>query len=219
MIVLSILVAFAIDAGWELRQERARLDAVLASLESGFEEHLRLVDDHLAARVADQGRIIAFMESEPEALASIQPDSAWLVLRAVYRSATAQVNADFLRTTLEEASLELLEDRALNEAIAVWRSRNAMLDEQYDLLLSAGQAIVHAVGRHPEARTHFYEPVLNGEPGAFSGRVLGEMRLDEELLAAATVKAHRFRIQTNIYRNVRIAADSVLVRIRSARGS
>jgi len=41
-IVLSILVAFAIDAWWDRSQEERQLVATLETLEAEFAEHLRL---------------------------------------------------------------------------------------------------------------------------------------------------------------------------------
>ena len=53
-IVLSILVAFAIDAWWNRTQEERRLVATLETLEAGFAEHLRLVGENY--EIANENR-------------------------------------------------------------------------------------------------------------------------------------------------------------------
>ena len=226
VILLSILAAFAIDAGWQLSQERARLQTVLASLERGLVEHLALIDYRVERVTRDQRRLRNFIRADPGEVSDIQPDSTSRVIQSLYRSHVDDVNITFLLATLEGASLDLLRAPLLEEAIAVWRLGVDNLAEQDVQLLSVAEESLRAVSRHPGVRLGLTTPlVLSTDPNRlfdtggliYDGDLMRRVREDERVMTAATVKSYRSKIHLRALYQVREAAESVLTTLRSAR--
>lgn len=83
-IVMSILLAFAIDAWWDNRQDRAEEQRILVSLKAEFEQNLELIDIEFSYRHAVVDSILKILDAsvapttiEPEILDGLIGDLAW----------------------------------------------------------------------------------------------------------------------------------------------
>ncbi len=83
-IVGSILLAFAIDAWWDDRQDRIEEQRILASLKSEFEQNLEFIDIEFSYRRAVVDSILKIFDAsvaptsvEPELLDGLISDMSW----------------------------------------------------------------------------------------------------------------------------------------------
>jgi len=83
-IVVSILLAFAIDAWWDNRQNRAEEQRILVSLRAEFERNLELIEIEFSYRHAVMDSILKILDAsvapttiEPKYLDSLISDLSW----------------------------------------------------------------------------------------------------------------------------------------------
>ena len=136
VIVLSILIAFALDAGWEAQQEKSRAREILNDLASEAAsnlEELEIVTERQKARVY---RIEALLRDlqEPESSAGVDSIAA---LGSLNLSSRFRPRTGVMRELMATGDMRLLEDRELrrriagfNEAIASYLGNSAALSEQ-----------------------------------------------------------------------------------------
>jgi hypothetical protein len=124
-IVASILLAFAIDAWWDTRQNRAKADDLLEALRSEWVAEIEKIDRHLLAYDGSMSAMIEILNahsSDEIQLSAADAIEKLQIARRVstYKPATAayEVVLDF--------GLDQIEDSELRLAIASWRS---VLDE------------------------------------------------------------------------------------------
>lgn len=140
VIVASILAAFAIDAWWERRTERRQAEILVTGLRQDFEAS----QAHVRRWAAGNGQILrqaqaflAELEATP-AGEEITAPIAWLVA-AVAAPTYSPTDATF-QTALSSGQLELIEDRELRSALALWRQQLADTGED-ELLIR--EIVVH----------------------------------------------------------------------------
>lgn len=120
-IVVSILIAFALDAWWDVlaerKQERASLAAVREDLRSARDELQTVLewnDGHAAT-------VTALLAEDPEAFAGISADSAeTLLIPAVLGGLTFDPSTGALQALLAGGALDRVTDGALAAALAGW---------------------------------------------------------------------------------------------------
>ena len=131
-VVLSILLAFAIDAWWDGhkrdRQERALIDALLQDFESSRESLEGRLD--LARRMAEgNAQMLELLELGEPGDTVLVPDSALL---AVLGGPTYEPSTNSLDAAVASGHLGLLTSEALRIALAEWR--RALADTSEDEL-------------------------------------------------------------------------------------
>ncbi len=95
VIVGSILLAFGIQAWWDGRQEAERLQQTLISLEAAFVENVEGIDEQLAVSDEFRERLETFFGMSPSDALTAREDLAHLILTAVYRPVTADLNNEY----------------------------------------------------------------------------------------------------------------------------
>jgi hypothetical protein len=116
VIVVGVLVALAVDAAWEARQEAARLDTYLLRLEADLQESHRELDEAVTADslvMASAYSFIAGITSEPMAPA----DSLDVWLTRTYSPSVFHPRTGTLQALIQSGDLRLVEDAALHDAI------------------------------------------------------------------------------------------------------
>jgi hypothetical protein len=212
VITLSILAAFAIDAWWEVRQERESLLDALVSLEAGFGEHVVLLDERLAQRSLDDDLLYRFLTMDPESVARVDPDSTHLMVQATYRSLARDLGASFLVSAVERINLEALGDAELEQAVSAWLSNVAVLQDRTQQLVEVSTEVVLMVNRHPEVQRMSAQPVDVADAAGrwrYSANAMRRLREDEEVMRAAASKSFQARIHLRTLRQVRNNAVSV----------
>ncbi len=232
VIVVSILLAFGIEAWWDVQQQKQHLRTVLTGLEAGYAEHLALIDENIDYVAGDQGRLRRFIDMDPNDAARIPADSTWGTLQSIWRPGTSDDNITFLISALEDQSLKLLADPLLHEAIAAWHAQVDELDERVGQMAAAEREALRALARHSEVRSALAQPSrgetrglatdrrlrsVRTQPLVLSGDVMRRVREDQEVMAVAGMKAFHSRIHLQVLRDLLTVADSVASLVRLAR--
>ena len=120
VIVVSILLAFGIDAWWDERQDRREEAEILAGLEREFTDyHARLVaaiDRHTIMMTA-MSELLRAMESGAWQSAELTLDEA--ISRSLFPP-TTELGGGVRDALVQAGRLELISDRALREKLARW---------------------------------------------------------------------------------------------------
>lgn len=133
IIVVSILLAFWIDAWWQGQVEKKESQALLRGLHSDFTNSQR----HVLEWHAGNGRILRATSEFLAAIRATRVDDQvevqheWLV--AAVSAPTFDPTDTSLRTAVATGQIELITDQELRNALAVWRQQ--LEDTQEDELL------------------------------------------------------------------------------------
>jgi hypothetical protein len=130
VVVLSILLAFGVDAAWDSRGERAEERALLEGLYDELTAN-RQETEEIAARARtarDAARRFAAMT--PTEAAAVHPDSARdQVIRYFYRSYVSELSYGFRSATVDSGKLALIRDATLRAGLAELASLSDDLGE------------------------------------------------------------------------------------------
>ena len=211
VIVVSILLAFGIDAWWSRLQEAEELQQTLGSLEAAFVENVEGIDEQLDRSDEFRERLETFFETSPTAALTIPEDVAHLILTAIHLQVTADLNNDYLSQLVDAADLS--SQPLLQQHIARWRRQAFLLRERRAVLVDLEQELLRASGHYPEMGPH----VRNLDPPHSDAGALAVLRDDPEVVALATTKASSWRTYRGYFVGMREASESVLELIRSLR--
>jgi hypothetical protein len=136
IIIVSILLAFWIDAWWQERIERKESEALIRGLLSDFtasQLHLQewVAGNKRVLRAADEFLLEIRKTPVGEEMA-VRPE--WLV--AAVAAPTFDPTDTSLRTAIATGQIELITDQELRDVLAVWRQQ--LEDTQEDELLIRG---------------------------------------------------------------------------------
>ena len=210
-IVVSILLAFFIDAQWNLRQERDRANAVLSSLEAAYSENLAMTEAGVVSIESDLAVLRRFLNLDTSAAGQVPPDSAADMIGVIYRPGPPNPNNDFVLALLDAESLNRLSDLRLREAIAQWRTSASSIANRRLQLRWSDRDAKRALGQHPEIR-----PVLAGvleSPRASPAALLAALQ-DDDVMALASAKANDWRVLLFLLDNHRRNSEAVLATIQ-----
>jgi hypothetical protein len=183
-IVLSILVAFGIDAAWDLRQDRLQEVEILEGLEREFEELISVLEESVPLGVTGHDNLRRFLRGPASEMARIPADQAWdVVVSPLMRDWVTDLPTGFLDSTVSSGRLATLRDPELLAELARFRSLRedaARTLETVDIF--SRQAL----------------SVLGGEP-AFRLSISGagaRQRLDSDAILALASNEELLRIGT-----------------------
>jgi len=212
-IVASILLAFAIDAGWDARQER---DAERAAIEA-LRLEMRANRENLAEtiRYNDEARasVIAYLHLSPQQITSMPSDSFPSRAMHVELWAPFTFDPELGGTTAfinrGESASEAV--RALSRAVVNWDRTLADAGEESVVLWDASRAVLelltpYIVDLVPQDEVG---PVLNVILQDYLPR-MARIRGDRRLIAAVLAKLNLQGIYTNELRDLLDATDHVL---------
>lgn len=141
VIVVSILLAFAIDALWDERQTRAEEREILAALRSEYETNVDLVDRVMAAHRRDRADVEKLVGmTEADILVQSQETVSRLMLALCNPWSFDPV----LGTTdalIGAGKLEVLRDRELREALTTFKNLTADASEDVGYLGSIAEVL------------------------------------------------------------------------------
>ena len=120
MIVGSILLAFAIDALWEERQDQIAELNTLEALHDEFESNIRLFNSgdslHLQLATDTQSLLNQMLEAPVNSVIEVD-DSQWIPLVAFL---TTEAATGTLNTLLSSGQIDLFKNQELQQALAYW---------------------------------------------------------------------------------------------------
>ena len=176
VIVASILLAFAIDAAWDGRQERHREREVLLALEQVMVDTEGEVDRVLGREETGRAAFDAFIESTAEQLGVLSQDSAVAVLGPLVTHATLSP----LNGIVLNGQLSQLRDPRLLRVLGTW---SAVVGDIVDLapsLMDNIRGVRMSMGAH--ALEYRYGPA--GLDADSAPEILAALRRSEAFLTA-----------------------------------
>ena len=132
-IVLSILLAFWIDAWWQNKLEVEETDALISGLHSDFQTSQAHLEEWLAGNERALRATTAFLDELKRAALNdeVLVRHEWVV--AAIGAPTYSPTDTSLRTSIATGQIELIEDSELRNTLAIWRQQ--LDDTQEDEVL------------------------------------------------------------------------------------
>lgn len=140
VIVLSILLAFAIDAAWDYRGDRKSETELLQSLRQEYENNKATLQRSVGAVEDDLELLGAFYAKSPDELADLPEDSAGNYWGALYRPNTLQLASGATVTALSSGNLDLIRSSRLRDLVAGWPARTEDIEERARVMVGFEQA-------------------------------------------------------------------------------
>lgn len=172
-IVLSILMAFAIDAWWDGARDAEAERRVLEDVRQDLLESRRDLEEVVALNREDLDLADVFL-FEPAALPHLTADSATRVLDAVFRVKTYQPFDGTLRT----ADMSLIRDQDLRSQLGRWIGRSEDLMENTPLHHASRVRVEEAAGLGA------FWIYMTGDSTTSPGETLTALRSDESFVHA-----------------------------------
>jgi hypothetical protein len=221
-VVVSILLAFAIDAAWDQFREAEEEQRILVGLEREFEGYVARFDFNVRSGERGLRLLEAALNAGPPTYGDSPPvpvaDSALFVLL----SAATSDQSGNLAALLSSGRLELLQDDGLRDQLASWPAvmsdirDNELSNRDWKNNIVSPFLIAHGVpvGRSYAAlRAEWPGPLL---PDEEAGRLYGELLRRPDFSALVSVAYQRQRNHVNESREAATEARAVLQSIRSS---
>lgn len=179
VIVVSILLAFAVDAAWDGHLDRRRLgsslDQLREQLSGNREEISRAIDRNLVT----MSRLRLFLLSSPEELRTMPVDSLQSISGAFQGHGIYDQDGGVAEAFVAEGLLDLVRDPDLRHMLMVWGTLPDELEEDYAAIPAADE------GLRTFLVDHAVLSAREGIPGADGlDRALFDMRSDPRAVEA-----------------------------------
>lgn len=209
MIVFSILLAFAIDAAWDERQERRSQAVIREALIADFETIRELLPDHLLDHERTAAATTGFIDlvrDLDEGVRVMVPDS--MIFFGI-RNSSFDAPTGALDALLSSGELRLIEDPELRRMLAAWPFRLKDATEDDRLLREFWGPELRAILSED---TNLLVPVGPRPPGASM-----EIRVTNRMRGVLPDVRGSSRLALNEERSLMLFLDSLLVRLRAGR--
>lgn len=147
-IVVSILLAFAIDAWWAELQTRSEEQDVLQGLRSDFVASRGELQSVVSTYELSFDRFARFQRATPAALAEIPPDSVVGLVFALLGGLTFDPVSSALEAVINDGRLRLIRDPELRESLAAWRRALEDIEENAADVRSGRLRVQRSLERH-----------------------------------------------------------------------
>ena len=153
-------------------------------------------------------RLETFFGMSPSDALNMPEDSAHLILTAVYRQVTADLNNEYLSQLVDAADLS--SQPILQDHVARWRRQAFLLRERRAVLVDLEQQLLRASGHYPEMGPH-----LRGHDQPHTDApALALLRDDPDVIALASTKALSWLIYRGYFVGMSEESESILGLIR-----
>lgn len=185
VVVLSILLAFTIDAWWDNRRERLEEQELIAGLQQEVQENRERVAQVIDTLRVAQNHLRAFAAMSVAEAATIEAAAAYpTVVRPTHRSFTYELTDGFLQATVSSGKLALIRDASLRAALAEVESLREDVQEVQDVVSDLAADGTRELSRYPEVVGVFDRP--DREP--LGGDVMRALRSDGAIMAIQGAK-------------------------------
>lgn len=133
VVLLSILIAFALDAAWENRELRRELDQDLASVAAEVQANIEGAEGHIALAgriVSTSNELLAALKASPEASTVAVVDTVvwWQAMTPTYEPSLGAIDA-----VIASGRMSAIEDRDLSRRLASLRSQiDDAVEEEFE---------------------------------------------------------------------------------------
>lgn len=148
VIVLSILLAFAIDALWAQHLERLEEDEILTSLESDFISNLESVKRIIEAHELFREQVATLIQLSPDEIRALSQMEVSQLMLSMANPWTYDAVRGTTDTLVNGGQLGLLRDPRLRESLLMFLNRIADADEDIDYLIQGAENVWSAEIKH-----------------------------------------------------------------------
>jgi len=189
-VILSILLAFAIDAAWETNQERDRETLLLSGLLSEF----RSLRPELVTRGGTARRLrrnsVILRDQMAEAAGSRSVDVPDSILMSVIGGPTFQPAINTLDAAMASGEIELILDSGLRNQLAQWRTILADTYESEKEVRAIASARIEPLIARDVALGWYFDNAAKMDAGTFE--TLGSAALTPSLELSGAIAARAF---------------------------
>jgi hypothetical protein len=118
VIVISILLAFAIDAMWETSRLRQEENAALQAVQSDLSANQESIADYVHIQTTMLAGVDSFLDSNSQELRELAPDSALAVVEQLFLFRTYSP----IDAAMTSSDLSLIRNVEVRKGIAAWMS-------------------------------------------------------------------------------------------------
>lgn len=210
-IVISILLAFGIDAAWAARGERREAKQVLVALHEEALANQELIADVIHRTELDYGSAQRFFEMPRDELRAVSAD----LLQSLMRPNTTGMKMGALNGLTSSGKLELIESADLRSLLVDWQSAAVDLLERQQVLSEMEVAVLREAGRHDSLQSWFItrgRPNETGQSEATSANGLLDLRQirgDEGVLSALAAMQFQRRVHILVLSELRVRLDGL----------
>ena len=217
VIVLSILLAFWIDAWSDSRQAKAEELEILASVDYEADRNAASLDSILAWHTRDLERIDLFFRSSPEALLALPTDSVQPWLYSIVVPLTFDAELAAATVLLDSPRLASERGREVRRRVADWvRSLEDAAEEKAAVRSLAYEVSGLMARASAPAAVAGLDLVFN--VAARRGpAILSQLRADDEFVAAVMNKAQLQTIYLDELTSAAEILDSLTITLRGVR--
>ncbi len=213
LIVVSILLAFWIDAWWDDRQEEKRLEGWLATLEPAFAENLQTLEANIDLVARDIDLMNTFVVTSAEEISAISMEERAFLLWSFWRLSTANNRDNEIAALLGSGNIELVRDPLLRKNLGIWQGRQSQFAEVLHLLQGVSDEALPALTAHEKyalelVRTTPGEVVVHDD-------LLRELRADPEIVSIAARKAAASSVHLRYLQGTQRHTELLLGQIQS----
>jgi hypothetical protein len=190
IIVVSILLAFWIDAWWSFRLARDAELTVLESLQVEAEENRVELDELIGANQSQLDRIDLFLAMTPDDLRSVHRDSVIPWVSAMVITWTYDGDDSAAGLFLASAAPVTLRARDVRVASAGWIRLLEDMEEEKETVWGLGVDLATHLAPYTTAVARDGQGRLQQVAGRLGPGLLAELRQDREFVAAVLNKTH-----------------------------
>lgn len=193
IIVTSILLAFAIEAWWQNRQEKAQEIELLQAIRQDFVENQQRIVDQVAGINIASDYLGAFATSNDIDRYIANLDfNVELIVRPMYRSfTTSGMMLGFLESTTNSGMLALISSSDLRSAIAEIVNQNDNLDIIADDIRYLTDQSMIELGKYPESLRPNWDESFSYSDS--DGKFLRDLHSNSQLMALNNAKLQRLQ--------------------------
>jgi len=208
-IIGSILLAFAIDASWDSRLERAEEQAYLAALQVQFDESLDLLQSHVVSleNAREATRLILSINGAD--LQAIEWEDFAKLLSQSLALGRINLPAGALEALVSSGELRILTDRELAARLANWSSLVAEGYENATMLLENRDYITPLLAEHRINALQFNRRLLTAFPPSRFEPSLETLYADPRFDSILAVRA--LQILDSLDRHQALASESATI--------
>ncbi len=195
-IVVSILLAFSIDAWWSNLQEREAEDIALRSLRDDFESSRIELADRIQSMQGSRIHFRTFQSASLEDLGTLQQAVAEQMLASLHTGGTFDAYLGTLDAIAADGRLALIRDSGIRRLLSKWTK--AMKDIEEDNMAVRSGSIRVRAKMEPYGGPFFTGFVGESGPPASdifpraNGSIVAKLRSDASFVSA--VRSHQFSI-------------------------
>lgn len=153
VIVGSILLAFAIDAWWDGRQESIQETETLQFVLDNVRVDISEANNRLESGKIDQLVLQEFYASSPTELTSVSRERASQIFNALYRANTFDASQNSISGLINSGRSNIVRDRELKASFERWSSLVTEIQERAEAITDISTLVVVALGRHDAYRS------------------------------------------------------------------